>query len=125
MALTKVKIMAIVAAVIITILNLTLFYGTKLFSFLIGLAFLILILPFLIDIISRSSREKEKEEMFIEFTRDLSESVHAGTPISKSVIHLANRDYGALNAHVKKLANQLSLAIPLRQAFKTFALSLS
>lgn len=121
MAYEKLEMTGIVLAAIITAINFIMFYETKTFSFLVGLAVLAVILPFLMNLIKESKKEKEKEEMFIEFARDLSESVHAGTPISKSIINLANRDYRSLSPHINKLANQLSLAIPLKQVFKTFA----
>jgi len=49
------------------------------------------------------------------------ESVKSGTPISRGIINLKSRNYGALTSHVKKLASQLSLGITLTQALNTFA----
>ena len=69
----------------------------------------------------RQSQQKEKEEKFLEFTRDLVENVRSGTPISKSIVNLRGRNYGTLSPHVDKLANQLSMGIVLTDAFRVFA----
>ena len=55
------------------------------------------------------------------FSRDLVENVKSGTPVSKSIINLIKRDYGVLTPYVQKLANQISLGIPLTLALNTFA----
>jgi flagellar protein FlaJ len=59
--------------------------------------------------------------MFLEFTRNLAESVNTGTPVSKSIINMKNRNYGALTPNVIKLANQIELGIPLNTALRNFA----
>ena len=63
----------------------------------------------------------EKEAMFLEFSRNLVESVKSGTPISKSILNIRAKDYGGLNPYIDKLANQISLGIPVKNAFETFA----
>lgn len=118
---TKIQIISIATGFILIILSLIFFSGTKLLWFLIGLAIVIGVIPFLISVIIETGREKEKEEMFLEFARDLVESVKAGNPISKSIVHVSAKEYGSLTPHVKKLANQIMLAIPLKQALRTFA----
>ena len=91
------------------------------FPIFIGLSILIGILPVIIRITRENRIAQEKEEMFLEFARNLVESVKTGTPISKSIINMANKNYGVLTSHVKKLANQISLGIPLNQGLKVFA----
>ncbi|MBA7704963.1 hypothetical protein ES703_113786 [subsurface metagenome] len=49
------------------------------------------------------------------------ESVKTGTPISKSIINIRDKSYGILSDNVKKLANQISLGIPLNFALKVFS----
>lgn len=78
-------------------------------------------LPFVVITIVTSGRQKEKEERFLEFARDLVENVKAGTPVGKAIANLGNRDYGALTGHVKKLTNQLALGIPLTACLINFA----
>ncbi|MFH1823222.1 MAG: type II secretion system F family protein [archaeon] len=115
------EIISIIVGIIILILDFALFSKSKLFYFLIGLAVLIAILPFLIKLILSSSKDKEKEEMFLDFSRNLVESVKVGTPISKSIIAIAKKDYGILTVSIQKLANQISLGIPVRKALFTFS----
>ncbi|MCL6500660.1 MAG: type II secretion system F family protein [Candidatus Pacearchaeota archaeon] len=119
MKLTKIQITAIALSLVIIILSIIFF--SKLFYFFFGIAIIIAALPFLISFISETGREKEKEEMFLEFARNLVESVRAGTPISKSIIHVATKDYGSLTPHIQKLASQINIAIPVKQALRTFA----
>ena len=98
-----------------------LFYGQGIFFFIIGIGFLIGAGPFVFNTIRETSIATEKEEMFLEFARNLVESVKTGTPISKSILNVRNRSYGALSENVQKLANQISLGIPLNKALDTFS----
>lgn len=101
--------------------NIILFGGSPVFYFLLGVAAVVVALPFIASVMIESGREKEKEEMFLEFSRNLVESVKAGTPISKSIINVRGKKYGSLSPHIDKLANQIALGIPVRQALQTFA----
>lgn len=87
----------------------------------IGLGLIIIVGPFVLSSVIETKVEKEKEEMFIEFTRSLVESVNAGIPIIKSIMNVKDKPFGTLSPHVKKLANQVSLGIPLNIAFKNFS----
>lgn len=95
--------------------------GTAYMFFVLGIGILIIAAPFVFEIIRETTIAAEKEEMFLEFARNLVESVKTGTPISKSIVNVRNRPYGVLSEHVKKLANQLRLGIPLNKALQTFA----
>jgi pilus assembly protein TadC len=97
------------------------FTGTKVFFLLFGSGILVGALPFVISLVNETKEENEKEEMFLEFTRNLVESVKTGTPISRSIINLKDKAYGVLGPHIKKLANQISLGIPLSSALNVFA----
>jgi len=59
--------------------------------------------------------------MFLEFARNLVESVKTGTPISRSIVNVKEKQYGALSEHVKKLANQINMGIPLTTALEVFS----
>ena len=59
------------------------------------------VLPFIIKLASAQGVQKEKDSKFLEFIRDLIESVKTGTPINVSVVNLQNRDYGKLSSHIK------------------------
>jgi len=94
---------------------------SKIFYFLLGVAFVIASLPFFISVLIEVGREKEKEEMFLEFSRNLVESVAAGIPISRAIINVGGKSFGSLTPHITKLANQIRFGIPVRQALSTFA----
>ncbi|MCF7910660.1 type II secretion system F family protein [Candidatus Pacearchaeota archaeon] len=94
---------------------------TRFFYFVIGIGVLIGVLPFVINLINQNRIEAEKEEMFIEFARGLVESVKTGTPVSKSIINSKGKSYGVLSEHVNKLANQISMGIPLGSALQVFS----
>ncbi len=79
-------------------------------------------LPFWIDFFIKLQRQKELESRFPEFVRNLVGAIKSGMPAPRAIIHIATLDYGALNPHVKKLANQLEWAIPLRKALENFAI---
>jgi len=89
--------------------------------FVIGIGFAIMGAPFFLKLITEGSREKNIEQMFLEFTRDLVESVRSGTPINRTIINLRGKDYGSLNPHVEKLANQISIGVPVKDALDVFA----
>lgn len=97
------------------------FIGTRFFFFIIGVGVLSAAAPFVLAIIRESAVNVEKEDMFLEFSRNLVESVKAGTPISKSIVNVRDKPYGVLSEHVQKLANQISLGIPLETALQTFS----
>lgn len=95
--------------------------GEKIFFLVLGGGVLIIIAPFVLTAINETRMENEKEEMFLEFTRNLVESVKTGTPISKSIINVKDKSFGVLGENVRKLANQISLGIPINTALQTFA----
>lgn len=117
----KVQIIGIIIAAVLIILDFIFLMQSKLFFFVFGIAIIISLMPFFTSFIIESGREKEKEEKFLEFARNISENVKSGMAITKSILILAEKDYGSLSVHVKKLANQVSLGIPFRKAFKIFA----
>ncbi len=98
-----------------------LFYGDTKFYIIIGIGIIIGVSPYIALTIIENKIAAEKEQMFLEFTRDLVESVKSGTPVSKSIVNMKNKPYGILSKHVRKLANQISLGIPLGTALQTFS----
>lgn len=119
--INKPQIIGVGTALTIIILGLIFIRGTDLFYFLLGVSFFIAGFPFFISLILESRTSKEKERMFLEFARDLVESVKAGTPISRSILNVRGKNYGSLSPYTSKLANQIALGIPLKNAFETFA----
>jgi archaeal flagellar protein FlaJ len=118
--LKKIHWIGIIAGIITVGLSF-LFYGSRFFFFILWFGILIGVAPFVFTIIQQTKVSSEKEEMFLEFTRNLVESVKTGTPISKSIINMKKKPFGVLSKHVEKLGNQIALGIPLRAALQTFA----
>ena len=120
MGLNKLHWTGIIIGLII--MGISLFFrDSNFFLFVMGVGVVFILLPFVISIIRENRIDLEKEEMFLEFSRNLVESVKAGTPISKSIINVRDKHYGVLSENVKKLANQIHLGIPLNKALKIFA----
>ena len=120
----KIEIMhwlGIVVGIVVAVGSMLMLRGSNLMYFLLVIALLVGLIPFVISFLLGQSKQREKEEKFLAFTRDLVETVRSGTPISKSIVNLRNRNYGSLTPHIVKLANQLSIGITLTNAFKTFA----
>ena len=111
----------LVVSAITVILSLIFLRGQDIFYFILGIALVIALLPFFVSLILETNSEREKEEMFLEFARNLVENVKSGTPISKSILNIRKKDYGKLNPYINKLANQIALGIPVKVALETFA----
>ncbi len=97
------------------------FLGSSLFFFILWFGLLIAVAPFVFTTIQKTREVTEKEELFLEFTRNLVESVRTGTPISKSIVNMKKKSFGVLSKHIEKLANQISMGIPLTEALEIFA----
>lgn len=120
MEIKKIHWIGIILSSVIIISSLFLI-ETKFFFFMIGIGILAGASPFVFSMIYETKVSVEKEEMFLEFARNLVESVKTGTPISKSIINVKNKPYGVVSENIKKLANQISLGIPLNSALQTFS----
>lgn len=120
MALKKIHIMGLIAAALIIGVSF-LFWGNEIFFFMIGMGVITGVSPFVVNLIQEAKIANEKEEMFLEFARNLVESVKTGTPISKSIVNMKNKPFGILSENIKKLANQISIGIPLNQALQVFS----
>lgn len=105
----------------ILIIDMIFFLKEKIFFFLVGIAVGVAVLPFIVDIAVENKKEEEMNSMFLEFSRNLAESVTTGTPVSRSIMNVSNKNYGPLSPYVNKLANQIALGIPVNEAMQTFA----
>lgn len=112
----------LVVAVIVIVLDFILFLNTKLFLPILIITITIAWLQFWIDYFIKQREEKQLDEMFPEFVRNLVNSIKSGMPVPLAVKQVSDRDYGSLTKHVRKLANQLDWNIPLHKALMTFAL---
>lgn len=120
MEIRGIHITGILAGLIVVAMSLFLI-GTDFFFLVIGVGVIMVASPFVYSLVTESRIASEKEEMFIEFSRNLVESVRAGTPISKSIINVKDKPYGVLSNNVKKLANQIYLGVPLGTALEVFS----
>ncbi|MBU3923801.1 MAG: type II secretion system F family protein [Nanoarchaeota archaeon] len=121
MKIEKMHWLGIVAGLVVAVGSGVMFWGTNLFYFLLVVSLLIALVPAMISFLLGEGRQQEKEQKFLAFSGDLVETVRSGTPISKAISNLKNRNYGALSPHIVKLANQLSMGITLTVALGTFA----
>lgn len=110
-----------IASLVVILLDIFLFWGGAAFYFIIGLAVALALLPYILSVATENKREQEVAEMFLEFSRNLAESVNTGTPISKSIINMKKKNYGPLSVHIEKLANQIALGIPVNKALHNFS----
>jgi flagellar protein FlaJ len=120
MELKKIHGVGILIGILVIIISYFL-AGENLFFFLVGIGILISTVPFVFTVMREANIALEKEEMFVEFTRNLFESVSTGIPVSRSIINVKNKPYGVLSKHIKKLANQIYLGIPIITALQNFS----
>lgn len=97
------------------------FIGTNFFSLFIGIGIISIVFPFIFLIIQEVNEAAKKEEMFLEFTRNLVESVNSGNPINQSIINMGKKQFGVLTPNIRKLSNQIVAGVPLTFALKVFA----
>lgn len=116
-----IQFIAILFALLLVAVAFIFLMDSSLFLLVIGLAILVALLPFFSSFLLESGREREKEEMFLEFARNIAENVKSGMSVTKSVLVISDKNYGSLTEHIRKLANQITIGIPFRQAFVTFA----
>lgn len=124
MRIKKSYITGLFAGIIVISLSFV-FFGQPSFFLIFGIGMIICASPFVFGILHENQMEIEKEEMFLEFARDLVEGVKTGTPISKCLMNISNRPYGVLTPYIRKLANQISIGVSFNYAFQTFAKDLN
>lgn len=124
MELKKVDLMIVGLGIAVAALSF-IFLKSKFFFFIFGFGVLVLVSPFVYNVIRANKVSVQKEEMFLEFARNLVESVNTGTPISKTIVNMKKKPFGVLSPHVEKLANQITMGIPLSTALQVFARDLN
>ena len=117
----KKYLIGIIAGLTLIIVDFYLFFGKRWFWPGIILSITIGWSQFWIDYFKELKRQKEIELQFIEFIRNLVESVKSGISIPKSIIHISKKDFGSLDPYLQKLSSQIELGIPTRKALATFA----
>ncbi|MEK6940972.1 MAG: type II secretion system F family protein [Nanoarchaeota archaeon] len=109
-------LVSIVLGIITAVIDFFLLLNTRWFVAVLILSINICWGHFWYDFYLELQRQKEIELKFLEFIRSLVGSVRSGIPLSKSVGHIADEDYGPFSPYVKKLANQIEWGIPLHRA---------
>ncbi len=110
----------VVWAVFILIADFYFFYGKVLFVPMLAVVLTVAWLPYWSEIFNERKKQKELEDRFPEFVRNLTGAIKSGMPAASAVIHVSETDYGSLTHYVKKLAYQIEWAIPFRKAFMNF-----
>lgn len=64
---------------------------------------------------------RQIETQFINFIRDLTESMSTGMTLPMALHHCSKRDYLALNTYVRDISSQVDWGIPFTKALQTFA----
>lgn len=122
MALKKMHWFGIVAGAVIAIFDFIFFHSNeKMLFFLLGIGLGVVALPFIIGMAIENKKEQKINEVFLEFSRNLAETVATGTPISRGIMNMRKKNYGVLNPYVQKLANQIELGVTVEQALQTFS----
>jgi len=123
MEIKKPQIMGIIVFILILIGSFIFLFkqDKNMFYFVSGIGLVIGAFPFFFALVAKGNKEQENSRMFLEFSRDLVESVKAGTPISRSIINLKSKNYGTLTIYVQKLANQIAIGIPVSKALDIFS----
>ena len=120
----KKYLIGIVAALIILIIDFYAYFmldSKRWFFPIIVIATTIGWIQFWIDFSHELKRQKEIEEKFIEFTRNLVGNVKSGVSIPKGIINVSDENYGALTKYIQKLARQMEWGITFHKSFITFA----
>lgn len=120
----KLEILEMAIGIILLIVG-GIFWETQYVYLLLGLGIIFFAIPFVFSAVISGAMDSEKEDMFLEFSRNLVESVKTGTPISKSIVNMRSKNFGVLTPHIKKLSNQIELGIPLNKALRNFDLDLN
>jgi archaellum biogenesis protein FlaJ (TadC family) len=121
MKLKKMHWTGIIFGSLLLAIDFIFFLGEVIFFFIFGIVIFLIVLPFIAGLIIENTREKEISLMFLEFSRNLAESVTTGTPISKSIVNMKGKNYGVLSPYIFKLSNQIEIGIPVNKALENFA----
>jgi flagellar protein FlaJ len=114
--------MSIFFGILIIAADIYFFWKTRWFWPVVIISLTIMWLHFWIDFFRHLGRQKEIELQFVEFVRSLAESIKSGISIPRSIMHVAKKDFAALNPYIRKLANQIEWGIPTRKALTIFSL---
>jgi len=96
-------------------------YASFLVSFLNILGGLIASVPPVFLFYARYRKNKEIEEQFIVFIRDLNDSINSGMTLPLALNHCSKRNYLSLSKYVNEISAQVDWGIPFEKALKNFS----
>jgi archaeal flagellar protein FlaJ len=108
-------------AILVIIMDFVFFLGTRWFFAVLIVALNIAWAQFWIDFFTNLKKQKEIEEKFLEFIRNLVGTVKSGISIPAAIIQIGNDDYGELSKYTQKLSNQIQWGIPMQDALINFS----
>ncbi len=111
----------IIISIVLLVFTFTFLVGTVIFFAFLMVSLATAILPFLLDYFAYNRKQKEIEERFPDFVRNLVSAVKSGMPLTRAIIYVSKGDYGELTFYVKKMANQVEWNIPIRRVFLNFS----
>jgi len=77
--------------------------------------------PIVLILYTRYKTNREVEQQFIVFMRDLSDSINAGMTLPLALNHCSKNEYMALTPYVNDMAAQVDWGIPFKRSLETFA----
>jgi flagellar protein FlaJ len=82
---------------------------------------LVAVIPSLIVFYTKYRENKEIEEQFILFVKDLTESINSGMTLPFALENSTKKNYGALSPHIQKIAAQVNWGIPFSKSLSIFS----
>jgi len=114
-------LIGISVGIFLIVFDILIFLKTRWFLTFLIISLLIITIQFWLDLFKENKRQKAIEENFLEFVRSLVGTVRSGIAIPNAILHVSDKDFGALTPYVRKLANQIRLGIPIHEALLTFS----
>jgi len=116
---TKVILLLVVIGVSIYIFNFFTVFYLPLTLLSIGI---VLTGPALFEY-KRYKENKEIEERFPDFLRDVTENIKTGMTLTQAIIATKNTYYGSLTPHIKKIVTKIDWSIPFDEVLREFSKS--
>jgi len=91
------------------------------FNFLNIIALIMIFIGPVLYQYSKYSENKEIEQRFPDFLRDISENIKSGMNLTQAIKKTKNNDYGALSKYIEKIAIKLDWGIDLEQVLQEFS----
>jgi len=117
------EIVSVVVGIIILIINVLVI--SSIFPFIFPLVNvlggLIAVVPPSWVFYSRYKKNKEIEQQFVVFIRDLTDSINSGMTLPIALEHCSRKDYLALTPFIKDMVAQVEWGVPFRKALRIFA----